>query len=140
LRRESLRFEFERRGAFVTMSQRDAGKTAFNPYGDLAATPLATCGEAELDTPLQAAKTVLPEFPLALKGKVREGTATVSFIVDGAGRVRVPVITDATLPEFGAAALAALRAWQFQPARRGGRLVQVAVDRTLLFRLRAGAE
>src|SRR5687767_13227371 len=85
LRRETLRFDFVRRGSVVSLSQRDASKAALSSYGDHHATALATCREEQIDTPLKVATNVTPTFPPALKSAGIEGVATISFIVDGEG-------------------------------------------------------
>src|SRR5882672_4018236 len=66
IRREIIRFEFERHHSIVAMNQRDASKTAFTLYGDQAATALRTCREEELRSPLKTIATAMPEFPPTL--------------------------------------------------------------------------
>ncbi len=134
LRRESLRFEFERRGAVITTFQHEPAPTGPGLHREVATLALATCGEDELDAPLRAVVQALPGFPTDLPPTVTEGTATVSFVVDGTGRARVVSLQQTTAAEFGTAALNAARDWRFAPARREGRPVQVLVERTLRFR------
>jgi periplasmic protein TonB len=117
------------------MTQREASKTSFSVYGDEAATALLTFREEVIDAPLQAVISLKPEYPTELKASETEGWATISFIVDGEGRVRVPAVSDASRPEFGTATLAVMRQWKFNPGRRGGRIVQVSAERTVNFRL-----
>lgn len=133
IRRETIRFDFGRRQFVVSLSQRDASKSAFSEYGDEVATALRTVREGEIDAPLKMATQVAAIFPDGLKARPTEGSATVSFVVDGLGRVRVPAVTDASLPEFGEAALAAVKQWTFVPARHRGLPVQVMVERTVRF-------
>ncbi len=140
LRRESVRFDFARSGSVVSLSQRDASKASFSAYGDQMATPLLTFREAEIDAPLRIVDQSPPSYPPELKAARLEGHATIDFILDGEGRVRVPAIAEATRPEFGVAALAALRQWRFSPGRRTGLIVQVVATRTVTFRLAAPAK
>lgn len=135
LRRETARFEFVRRNAIVSMTQRDASKAAFSIYGDAAAVALETFREDVIDATLKISTGAKPDYPAALRAAGTEGHATISFIVDGEGRVRVPVIASATHADFGAVTLAALRQWRFAPGRRTGKIVQVIAERTVSFRL-----
>lgn len=61
------------------------------------------------------------------------GVARVEFYVDPQGRVRLPGIVQASNAEVGAAALAAVRQWQFEPPLRGGRPVLIRVTQELRF-------
>jgi TonB family protein len=133
IRRETLRFNFQRTGSIVALSNRDAAKALFSSYGDFAASAVGTCREEFLDRPLRNATQVSADFPPEMKARSVGGYATVSFIVDAIGRVRVPAITAATNPAFAAAALVALRQWTFFPAHQRGRPVQVIVERTVVF-------
>ena len=133
LRRETLRYEFQRRGALITMTNREATKAVFSPYGDLAAMAVSTCREDEIDEPLQLVFNARFEYPPDLKAREVRGHATVSFIVDALGRVRVPTITSTVDKAFGEAAIATLRQWKFAPPQRGGAPVQVLVERTVVF-------
>lgn len=69
-----------------------------------------------------------PEFPAALRGRAPGGTVVVKYFVDGDGRVRLPVVITAPAPEFGVAALAALRQWRYEPPRIDGKPV-IALER-----------
>lgn len=65
----------------------------------------------------------MPAYPAALARKGLEGTATVGFYVDQEGRVRMPVVIEATTPEFAQAALAAVAQWRYEPPRKDGRSI-----------------
>ncbi|HEY8994369.1 MAG TPA: energy transducer TonB [Lacunisphaera sp.] len=132
-RRDTRRFDFLRNGSIVGMSQRDALKSALDPFGDLAADPIVTLKESVLSAPLKNPAGGQPEFPKELSGRIREGMATVEFVVDAEGRVRVPAVTSASHPAFGAAALASVRAWRFAPPQHQGRSVQIMTERTVRF-------
>lgn len=139
-RREIVRFDFQRSRSIITLTQRDASKSAFSPYGDDVATAVRTYREPDMTERLRATTQVNPEYPPALKAKGIRGMATVSFIVDAEGRVRVPAITHATENEFGAAALAAIKTWRFSPPRHNGVPAQAMAERTLVFSARTEPE
>ena len=82
---------------------------------------------AALDERPKAIEQPMPEFPSALRGRVSEGTAKVAFYVDEDGHARAPVVTEATSPEFAAAALAAVGHWRYETPKQNGRAV-VAVE------------
>jgi TonB family protein len=65
-----------------------------------------------------------PEYPKALYRKRVAGNATVSFKIDRRGRVEEAAVASASLPEFGEAALAAIRQWRFLPGVKHGRAVE----------------
>ena len=65
----------------------------------------------------------MPRYPAVLADRGLTGTASVSFYVDEAGRVRLPEVVDATTPEFADAAMAAVAQWRYEPPRSGGRAV-----------------
>jgi len=72
-------------------------------------------------------KQQMPGYPSALAGQKVEGTASVRFFVDHDGRVRLAQVVDATVPEFGEAALAAVAQWRYESPKLGARHV-VASD------------
>jgi TonB family protein len=65
-----------------------------------------------------------PEYPKALYRKRVAGNATVSFKIDRRGRVDEAAVVGASLPEFGEAALAAIRQWRFLPCVKHGWAVE----------------
>jgi TonB family protein len=69
----------------------------------------------------------MPAYPAGLRSKPLEGTAAVKFFVDEEGRVRLPQVLEASTPEFGEAAKAAVAEWRYEPPCDGGRPV-VATD------------
>jgi TonB family protein len=131
--RESIRFDFERRVSIVTMTQRDVMKAAFTPYMDQPGTALFTVREEELTVPLETTVATVPTYPPALSGRSLRGVATISFVVDTEGRVRVAAITDATEREFGEATRVAVNTWRFVPPRHLGVPVLVMAERTFRF-------
>lgn len=135
-RRDTRRFDFLRNGQIVGLSQRDALKSALDPFGDLAADPVVTLKESALSAPLKNPTGAPPVFPAELAGRFSEDVATVEFVVDAEGRVRVPAVTSASHPAFGAAALASVRTWRFAPPQHQGRGVQIMTERTVRFTVR----
>lgn len=66
---------------------------------------------------LVARTAVPPRFPLSLRGTEHsDGHAIVALTIDAQGRVDDLVTLEASHPAFGAAAEAALRRWEFEPA------------------------
>jgi TonB family protein len=91
-------------------------------------TPIELPNFSHLDAMPRAVRQPHPEFPLALRERVAQGNALVKYFVDTEGRVRLPVVVTASAPEFGEAALAAVRQWRFEPPRIDGKPV-VALER-----------
>jgi TonB family protein len=83
---------------------------------------------SHLDAPPKALASPAPGFPVALRGRLSQGTVVVKYFVDPQGKVRLPVVVSASDPAFGAAALAAIREWRYEPPRIDGRPV-VALER-----------
>ncbi len=78
---------------------------------------------ADLDQMPRATSQPPPEYPADLRRKRIGGTVYVVFIVDRTGRVVQPAIERTPHPQLGAAALAAVRKWRFEPGKRQGRPV-----------------
>lgn len=66
----------------------------------------------------------IPLYPKAFRKKGLSGSATVSFVVTPDGKVSDPVVTEATEPAFGEAAVQAIREWWFSPKVVDGRCVE----------------
>lgn len=75
-----------------------------------------------------------PEYPATMAAKGAQGEAKVSFYVDGEGKVRMPHVISASAPEFGAAAVAAVSNWRFNPPKRNGSAVVAADSWTFQFK------
>ncbi len=74
-----------------------------------------------------------PVFPKAESvAKIDKGNATVEFLVDEKGEVRLPRIVSASDPVFGYAAVQAVAMWRFEPPTSQGKpgvvRVQVPID------------
>lgn len=68
-----------------------------------------------------------PEYPASLAARGAQGEAKVAFYVDADGKVRMPHVISASEPEFGAAAIAAVSNWRFNPPKQRGNSV-IATD------------
>jgi TonB family protein len=90
-----------------------AGPTSQLDHGDQIPRPLVQTG---------------PVYPPALRQQNISGYAVVGFIVDTEGDVRDVRVIQATHEEFGAAAVACVSEWKFQPGVRGGRKVNVRLS------------
>lgn len=81
-----------------------------------------------LDAKLAPIYRMAPVYPAALKTTGGpKGRAEIEFVIDREGRVRLPRIVSATLPEFGWAAATAVAQWVFVAPRRAGEFVDVKV-------------
>ena len=94
-------------------------------------------GVPQLQSLQQAPKALaqaMPNYPAALRAKPIEGQAKVRFFVDEEGRVRLPEVIEATTPEFGDAAIAAVSQWRYEPPLHGGRRVVASDNWAFQFR------
>lgn len=76
--------------------------------------------EGVQDAPLRPFVGPAPEHPPALAKKKIAGQAVVRFRISRTGAVLDPEVKSATAPEFGEAAVAAIRLWRFLPAVKQG--------------------
>jgi len=102
-----------------TVAGDDGGTTAPKPVNVPRLQMLARMPKA-LNQPM-------PGYPASLAARKLEGRAAVRFYVDEDGRVRLPEVIEATAPEFGEAAVAAVAQWRYEPPKDGGRRI-VASD------------
>ncbi|HVS53149.1 MAG TPA: TonB family protein [Opitutaceae bacterium] len=80
-----------------------------------------------LDDALAPVYRPSPQYPEALRGAGLRGEATIEFVVDREGRVRLPRIVSATRDEFGWSAATAVAQWVFKAPRRKGEPADVQV-------------
>lgn len=64
-----------------------------------------------------------PLFPLAAPDGISSGKATIEFLIDETGQVRLPRIINATDPAFGYAAAQTITQWRFTPPLQNGKPV-----------------
>lgn len=93
---------------------------------------------AEVDEPVTVLRQGIPEYPKVLEAQGVSGRVVVEFVVDTAGAVEpnsLRVVVSST-SGFEAAALEAVRATQFSPARARGRLVRQLASQAVNFTAR----
>jgi TonB family protein len=88
---------------------------------------------AKLEAPPRLLYDVKPEFPRSLAAQRVTGEATVEFIIDCRGRVRLPRVVNATHTGFGWAAATAVQQRFYEVPRLKNRPVDVRVVETFTF-------
>lgn len=94
---------------------------------------VARCVAGEKDAPARPFVGPAPEYPAALLQQRLSGEAVVVFRVNQRGAVVEPVVQSASRPEFGEAALAAVRLWRFLPRMKEGRPVEAKLGMPFKF-------
>lgn len=72
-----------------------------------------------------------PRYPAAALANGQSGQAEVHIFIDTSGSTADAKLLSATAPEFGNAAMTAVKSWRFQPARKAG--VAVPIDGKIIF-------
>jgi TonB family protein len=132
-RRELIQFEFKRTGMISNVNQREASKSFFPEVVTGDGAPIRTVAWDDLDVLPGRLAATAPVYPKAFRQRPIKGYALVSFVIDAAGRVRVVAVTGASDPEFGRAALEAVRTWRFEAPRDKGGPVHVTAERSFTF-------
>jgi TonB family protein len=117
--RFSLRINFRREGMLLV--QGDFVETInhfLRTKEDLM--EVATCKLRDLDAIPETTNIVVPEYPAELKKQNVNGAATVSFFIDENGTVHTVSVVEASRPEFGLAAINAVKQWSFAPPMHKG--------------------
>ncbi len=78
-------------------------------------------GAGKLDAVPKVLSQRKPVFPLGVPPGTDSGTATVEFLIDKDGKVRLPRIKSASDPAFGYAAVQTVAHWLFEAPRTGGK-------------------
>jgi TonB family protein len=121
-RREVMHFQFRRTGVVSQLTHREGAESMFVESEDRFA-KIRLVAWDELD---EEPTRVAGEQPVTASGRATPaGAVTLSFVIDETGRVRVPVVTGASDPALGEAALAAVEEWRFSPPRQRGQPVLV---------------
>ena len=82
-----------------------------------------------------------PVYPEVLRGQAQEGKVVVEAIVDEDGRLREPVVVQATgEPPLIFASLEALRGWEYEPARKNGEAVPAFQSFQFVFEIEENEE
>jgi len=102
------------------------------PAADLAADPTAAAQKLK---PPVAIKQVTPVHPPELMKKMVNGRAVIECLISETGAIQEVKVAAASEPQFGEAAVAALKQWEFQPGERAGKPVPVHLQVPFDFRL-----
>lgn len=78
---------------------------------------------AEIDQKPRASYQSSPSYPQELRGRKLEGTVSVIFVVDSAGKVVEPRSEKSSHVAFEKPAIEAVRRWKFEPAVKAGKRV-----------------
>jgi hypothetical protein len=130
-RREVVEFDFRRQGVITTMTHLDSAKTWFPESRE---PEVYVVLRDELDTPLvQHSSAPTAEAAALVESIPSAGSATVSYVIDEAGAVRVPAVIASDDPFLARAALALIRTWRYEPPVHRGESVLVEDRKTLTF-------
>lgn len=83
-------------------------------------------------------KEVKPSYPSDALSAGLSGVVWLEAVVETDGSVGEVRVKEPLYPSLDEAAVAALKSWRFQPARRDGKPVRVAVDVEITFTYRGG--
>lgn len=81
-----------------------------------------------------------PIYPLELRKQGVIGYAVIAFIVDAEGNVRDPWVVEATVKDFGYAAIGCVSQWKFEPGRKAGRKVNTRMTVPIYFQFNETAQ
>jgi TonB family protein len=100
-------------------------------------TPVKLTGEvfAAAKVDLQPKPTIMaqPKYPSIFRSAAVEGEAVVELVVDAGGKVHEAKAVSFTHQEFEAAAVEAVRKWEFRPGQKSGRAVNTRVRIPIVF-------
>ena len=130
---ESVRFAmmvtFEAKGAVISQTMQDSFDAYLNTAnGSRYIDKLGT--RRDIDGRLTATHVVQPGVPAAKS----EERVTLDFLIDEAGRVRMPALDRGENVVLAEAAAAALMEWQFAPPTRRGQPVIVRAKQEFVFK------
>lgn len=80
-------------------------------------------------------RQVKPDYPAVALQLKKNGYVVVECTIDRTGMVRDARVASASFPPFGAAAIEAVRQWQFEPGTLNGRPVDVRFHLTVQFQV-----
>lgn len=91
----------------------------------------------QVDAPPSLTRTIKPEYPKGARQRGEQGTVVLDAVVGAAGRAAdISVIRSSGYADLDEAAVHALRAAKFRPAKYKGRAVESTARLTLEFRLK----
>lgn len=145
LRREVVEFDFRRAGVISSMSHLEgarawlpearepAVRTVLRHEADPLSAPRSAPGAGPAGTgPTSTSAAGAAEF-VARETASATGSATISFVIDESGRVRIPIVVTAESAAVGERAMRVVRGWRFDPPTQGGEPVLVEDRKTLSF-------
>jgi RNA polymerase sigma factor (sigma-70 family) len=95
---------------------------------------------AQLDQLPKPRRQVPPKYPQEMHESGATGEALISFVVTPEGRVTDLQAVEATHPDFGEAAIAAIEQWEFSPGARGNVPVNTRMRVPMIFSIQDDAE
>ena len=102
-----------------------------------AAAPVEAARQARIDAPPRPKKAIRPYYPEGARRRGEQGNVVLEIRVDESGSVGdVKIVTSSGFGELDAAAVHAVRAARFAPAKSGRDYVASTARLTLTFRLR----
>ena len=104
----------------------------FAAAGSLGVEPLSL---SEVDQKPVAKFQLGPAYPYEMRKAGMGGDVLVEFVISKDGDVRDASVIGDPVPEFAEVALAAIRRWEFIPARKGGQPVDVRVKLHVFFEM-----
>ena len=90
----------------------------------LAAGGILHAADTEPPVPM---RTVMPEYPAAMKASGTSGIVMLTCAIDEKGQVTEAKVTKTTNVAFNEAAVAAVEKWKFRPAQKDGKPVAVLI-------------
>ena len=130
--RELLVIDFEPRGIVVNL-RRDAFATRLFDRVARPRPEAQVSGPAELDAPLHVIASKSPQPIAPQPTRPSSGRVVLDFLVDPAGRPRMPVVLASPSDAHAASAVDALSQWRFSPPTRKGEPVAVRVRQEFVF-------
>jgi TonB family protein len=98
----------------------DGMRGGVDPWVAPARAPKEAPPEFQYDQAPKPLLTSAPVYPYDLLVQKIKGKASVTFAIDLQGRPHAMKVMSASLPEFGAATVAMIEAWRFEPAMKKG--------------------
>lgn len=126
VRRVCLRIDYRREGVVVSTTTIDEVARRLSGIGT-SDDEVRSYTLGELDATPAPVVINTPQFPASMQGTGKSGVIGVAFYIDETGTVQVPSCVTPEHPEFGAAAVAAVRTWKFQPPMKNSRPSRVYV-------------
>lgn len=110
---------------------------AAEPPPAAAPSPAAAPRQARVDAPPSPRRSIKPDYPKGARQRGEQGDVRMEIFVSASGAVSdVRVVASSGYPELDEAAVKAVFAARFSPARRDGRPVASSATLTMNFRLK----